>query len=82
MSKILTTTTTETVTEPKRKPKTVYPPYETCGKTNHSTENSYHRANAANRPSSGREDRKDKTRSKKKPIKMTQTKLLRLQPKF
>ena len=33
-----------------RKPKTVYPPCETCGKTNHSTENCYHGANAANRP--------------------------------
>ena len=35
---------------PERKPKTVYPPCETCGKTNHSTENFYHGANAANRP--------------------------------
>ena len=33
-----------------RKPKTVYPPCETCGKTNHSTENCYFGANAANRP--------------------------------
>ena len=33
-----------------RKPKTVYPPCETCGKTNHSIERCYHRANAANRP--------------------------------
>ena len=33
-----------------RKPKTVYPPCETCGKTNHSTEKCYHGANAANRP--------------------------------
>ena len=33
-----------------RKPKTVYPPCETCGKTNHSTERCYHGANAANRP--------------------------------
>ena len=32
------------------KPKTVYPPCETCGKTNHSTERCYHGANAANRP--------------------------------
>ena len=35
----------------KRKPKTVYPPCQTCGKTNHSTEKYYHGANAANRPS-------------------------------
>ena len=33
-----------------RKPKTVYPPCETCGKTNHSTEECYKGANAANRP--------------------------------
>ena len=33
-----------------RKPKTVYPPCETCGKTNHSTEKCYNGANAANRP--------------------------------
>ena len=33
-----------------RKPETVYPPCETCGKTNHSTEKCYNGANAANRP--------------------------------
>ena len=33
-----------------RKPKTVYPPCETCGKTNCSTEKCYFGANAANRP--------------------------------
>ena len=32
------------------KPKTVSPPCETCGKTNHSTEKCYYGANAANRP--------------------------------
>ena len=32
------------------KPETVYPPGVTCGKTNHSTERCYVRANAANRP--------------------------------
>ena len=65
-----------------RKPKTVYPPCETCGKTNHFTENCYHGANAASRPLPDREDWKDKIRSKKEPIKMTQMKLLRLQPKI
>ena len=35
---------------PERKPKTVYSPCETCGKTDHSTEKCYHGANAANRP--------------------------------
>ena len=33
-----------------RKPETVYPPCETCGKTNHSAERCYVGANAANRP--------------------------------
>ena len=33
-----------------RKPKTAYPPCETCGKTNYSTERCYQGANAANRP--------------------------------
>ena len=33
-----------------RKPKTVYPPCEKCGKTDHSTEKCYFGANAANRP--------------------------------
>ena len=33
-----------------RKLKTVYPPGEICGKTNHSTEKCYFGANAANRP--------------------------------
>ena len=33
-----------------RKPKTVYPPCETCRKTNHSTDKCYFGDNAANRP--------------------------------
>ena len=33
-----------------RKSRTLYPPCETCGKTNHSTERCYRGANAANRP--------------------------------
>ena len=33
-----------------RRPRPVYPPCETCGKTNHSTEKCYSGANAANRP--------------------------------
>ena len=64
------------------KPKTIYPPCETCGKTNHSTERCYRGANAANRPPTGREDRTDKMRSKKEPVKMAQLKLIRLQPKI
>ena len=33
-----------------RKSRTLYPPCETCGKTNHTTERCYVAANAANRP--------------------------------
>ena len=33
-----------------KKPKTVYPPCETCGKMNHSAERCYVGANAANKP--------------------------------
>ena len=33
-----------------RKSRTLYPPYETCGKTNHSTWRRYVGANAGNRP--------------------------------
>ena len=33
-----------------RKPETVYPPCETCGKTNHTADRCYVGANAANRP--------------------------------
>ena len=33
-----------------RKSRTLYPPCETCGKTNHSTERCHNGANAANRP--------------------------------
>ena len=47
------------------KPKTIYPPCETCGKTNHSTEKCYYGAILANRPPPGTEDRKDRIRSKK-----------------
>ena len=46
---IITTTTTTTITQPKNS-KTVHPPCETCGKTNHSTKKCYYEANAANRP--------------------------------
>ena len=36
-----------------RKPRPVFPPFETCGRTNHSTERCYLGANAANRPPPG-----------------------------
>ena len=65
----------------KRKPKTVYPPCETCRKTNHSTEKCYFGANAANRPLPGTDDRKDRMRTQKERIRVTLMKLLKLQSK-
>ena len=44
-----------------RKSRTLYPPCETCGKTNHSTEGCYVGANAANRPLPGRTNPKNRT---------------------
>ena len=44
------TTTTKTMSELKKSQKTVYPPCETCRKTNHSAEKFYYGANEANRP--------------------------------
>ena len=64
------------------KPETVYPPYETCIKTNHSTEKCCYEINAANRHPLGTKDRKNKIRPKGEPAKMTQMKLFRLQPKI
>ena len=46
----ITTTAIKTVTEREKKPKTVFLPCETCGKTNHPTEECYYGANTANRP--------------------------------
>ena len=65
-----------------RKPKTVYPPCETCGKTNHSTKKSYFGANAANRRLPGIEDHKDRIRSQREPIKVTLMMFRNLQPKI
>ena len=44
-----TSALTKTVTERIGGSKTVYPPCETCAKTNHSTEKCYYGVNAANR---------------------------------
>ena len=44
-----------------RKSRTLYPPYETCGKTNHSTERCYVGANAANGHFPGRTNLKNMT---------------------
>ena len=59
-----------------------YPPGETCGGTNHSTEKCYFGANAANRQPPRHRRPNDRIRHKKKPIKVTQMKLLNLQPKI
>ena len=67
-----------------RKLKTVYPPCETRGKTNRSTEKFYSGANAMQPKDRhpGTEDRNGKIRSNKEPTKMTRLKLLRLQPEI
>ena len=64
-----------------RKPKTVYPPCETCGKTNHSTEKCYFGANAANRPPPLHR-RPERQNQLSEPIKVIIMKLLKLQPKI
>ena len=65
-----------------RKPKTVYQPCETCGKTNHSTEKSYFGANAANRPPPWHRRPERQNQVPEKATKVTLMKLLRLQPKI
>ena len=79
---ILTTTTTETVTEPKESEKLFTHP------VRHVARQTIAQRNVIMEPMQpidrlpGREDGKDKIRSKKEPIKMTQMKLDRLQPKI
>ena len=81
MSTILITTT-ETVTEQKESQELFTHP------VRHVTRQTIPQRNVIVEPMQqidrlpGREDRKDKIRSKKEPIKMTQVKLLRLQPKI
>ena len=65
-----------------RKPKTVYPPCETCGKTNTPQRNVILEPMQPIDRLPGTEDRKDRTRSQKEPTKMTLMKLPRLQPKI
>ena len=59
----------------KRKPKTVYPPCEICGKTNHSTQKCYHGANAANRalPRQRRPERQNQVQQKANQIDSNET---------
>ena len=61
-----------------RKPRTAFPPCETCGINNQSQKKSFFGANAANRLPPGAEDRKDRFKSNDS----TQMKVLKLQPKF
>ena len=61
-----------------RKPTIVYPPCETCGKTNNSTDKGYYRTKAVNRPPLRHSRPKNTIRSMKETIQMTRTKLLRL----
>ena len=76
----ITTTTTKTVTEPKESQKLFTHP------VRHVEQPTTPQRDATLEPMQtidrlpGTEDRKDKIRSKKEPIKMTRMKLLRLQP--
>ena len=68
-----------------RRPKPVFPPCETCGRTSHSTERCYLGANAANRPPPRNrqiDDRKDKTKFNREMLKATQLEMSELQPKL
>ena len=59
----------------------VYPPCETCGKTNHSTEKCYCGANATNRLRPLKGDRRDKIKSNREMPRATQMGRSKLQPK-
>ena len=65
-----------------RKPKTVYPPCETCWKTNHSTEKCYFEPMQPINRLPGTQDRKDRIRSQRERTKATLMKLLKLQLKI
>ena len=81
MSTILTTTT-ETVTEPKDSQKLLtHPVRHVARQTNPQTIAIMEPMQPIDRLP-GKEDRKDKIKSKKEPIKKTQMKLLRLHPKI
>ena len=82
MSTILTTTTTETVTEPKENQKLFTHPVRHVARQTIPQRNVIMEAMQLIDHLPGREDRKDKIRSKKEPIKKTRMKLLRLQPKI
>ena len=65
-----------------RKPKTVYTPCMTCGETHIPLRNATTEPMQPIDHLPGKEDRKDKIRSKKESIKMSRMKPLRLQPKI
>ena len=81
MSTILTTTT-ETVTEPKEGQKWFTHPVSHVARQTIPQRSAIMESMQPIDRLPGRKDRKDKVRSKKKPIKMTQMKLLKLQPEI
>ena len=81
LSTILTTTA-ETVTEPKESQKLFTHPVRHVARQNIPESTAIMESMQPIDRLPGKEDRKDKIRSKKEPIKMTQMELLRLQPKI
>ena len=65
-----------------RKSTTVYPPCETCSKTNHSTENCYFGANAANRPPPRNKRLIQQSKFNNKTHRSMQLEVSRLRPKL
>ena len=78
----ITKTTTKTVTEPKGSQKLFTHPVRHVARQTIPQRNATMEARQQIDRLPGTEDRKDKIRSKREPIKMTRMKLLRLQPKF
>ena len=76
------TTTTETITEPKGSQKLFTHPVRHVARQTIPQRNAIIEPRKPTDRLPGREDRKDKIRSKKEPIKMTPMKLLRLPPKI
>ena len=81
MSTILTTTT-ETITEPKESQKLFTHPVRHVARQTIPQRTAIMELMQPTDRLPGREDRKDKIRSKKEPIKLIRIKLLRLQPKI
>ena len=75
-------TTTETLTEPKESQKLFTHPVRHVARQTIPQRNVIMEPMQQKDRLAGREDRKDKIRSKKKPMKMTRMKLFRLQPKI